>query len=46
VNRSDGVVSLVMIGGHTAWENNDFSSHLGQTPMGRLLRSVHASPQQ
>lgn len=46
VNRSDGVVSLVMIGGHTAWENNDFSSHLGKTPMGRLLRSVHASPQQ
>ena len=46
VNRSDGVVNLVMIGGHTAWENNDFSSHLGKTPMGRLLRSVHASPQQ
>ena len=46
VNRSDGVVNLVMIGGHTAWENNDFNSHLGKTPMGRLLRSVHASPQQ
>ena len=46
VNRSDGVVNLVMIGGHTAWENNDFSRHLGQAPMGRLLRSVHASPQQ
>ena len=46
VNRSDGVVNLVMIGGHTAWENNDFSHHLGKTPMGRLLRSVHASPQQ
>lgn len=44
VNRSDGVVNLVMIGGHTAWENNTFSQHLGKTPMGRLLRSVHSNP--
>ena len=43
VNRSDGVVNLVMIGGHTAWENNDFGQDLGQVPMGRLLRSVHTS---
>ncbi len=42
VNRSDGVVSLVLIGGHTAWKNNNFGQHLGQAPMGRLLRSVHA----
>ena len=39
VNRSDDVVPLVMIGGHTAWENNSFASDLGQKPMGRLLRA-------
>ena len=39
VNRSDDVVPLVMIGGHTAWENNSFDSDLGQKPMGRLLRA-------
>ena len=39
VNRSDGVVKLVMIGGQTAYENNAFSSSLGLKPMGRLLRS-------
>ena len=39
VNRSDNVVPLVMIGGHTAWENNSFASDLGQKPMGRLLRA-------
>ena len=39
VNRSDDVVPLVMIGGHTAWENNNFGSDLGQKPMGRLLRA-------
>ena len=42
VNRSDDVVSLVMIGGHTAWENNALSNNLGHIPMGRLLRSVNA----
>ena len=39
VNRSDDVVPLVMIGGHTAWENNNFDSDLGQKSMGRLLRA-------
>ena len=39
VNRSDDVVPLVMIGGHTAWENNNFAYDLGQKPMGRLLRA-------
>jgi N-acyl-D-aspartate/D-glutamate deacylase len=43
VNRSDDVVRFVMIGGQAAWENNDFSPDLGQKPMGRLLRSVHAA---
>ena len=41
VNRSDSVVPLVMIGGHTAWENNNFASDLGQKPMGRLLRAIN-----
>jgi len=40
VNRSDDVVNLVMIGGHTAWENNALADDLGKTTMGRLLRSV------
>ena len=40
VNRSNQVVSLVMIAGHTAWEDDEFSSELGKKPMGRLLRPV------
>jgi N-acyl-D-aspartate/D-glutamate deacylase len=42
VNRSDGVVPLVMIGGHTAWEADQFSEQLGRERMGRVLRSVSA----
>jgi N-acyl-D-aspartate/D-glutamate deacylase len=38
VNRSEGVVPLVMIGGKIAWEEDAFSDQLGQEPMGRLLR--------
>jgi N-acyl-D-aspartate/D-glutamate deacylase len=38
VNRSDGVVPLVLIAGKVAWENNQFSEGLGNTPMGRLLK--------
>lgn len=38
VNRSDGVVDLVVIGGKTAWEGRDFSSAFGKEKMGRLLR--------
>jgi len=41
VNRSNQVVSLVMIAGHTAWEDDEFSSELGKKPMGRLLRPVN-----
>ena len=41
VNRSDGVVDLVMIGGHAAWENTAFTKDLGLQPMGRLLRSAN-----
>jgi N-acyl-D-aspartate/D-glutamate deacylase len=40
VNRSDGVVPLVMIAGNVAWENNEFSSQFGKQPMGRLLRAT------
>ena len=40
VNRSNNVVPLVMIGGHAAWENDNFASDLGQKPMGRLLRAI------
>jgi N-acyl-D-aspartate/D-glutamate deacylase len=43
VNRSDGVVDLVMIGGHLAWENTDFSTELGKKPMGRLLRAANSA---
>ncbi|GAA5315490.1 MAG: amidohydrolase family protein [Candidatus Pelagadaptatus aseana] len=39
VNRSEGVVPLVMVSGKVAWEDNDFSSDLGKTPMGQLLRA-------
>lgn len=42
VNRSDGVVPLVMIGGNIAWENDDFSSELGEKPMGKLLKASAA----
>ena len=42
VNRSDDVINLVVIGGHTAWENNALADDLGKTAMGRLLRSVIA----
>ena len=42
VNRSDGVVPLVMIGGNIAWENDAFSTELETRPMGRLLRASAA----
>ena len=38
VNRSDGVVPLVMINGHIAWQNETFSANLGNEKMGRLLK--------
>ena len=39
VNRSDGVVPLVLIAGQIAWENNAFSASLGVEKMGSLLRA-------
>ena len=40
VNRSDGVVPLVMINGQIVWQNNQFSDNLGKQPIGRLLLST------
>jgi N-acyl-D-aspartate/D-glutamate deacylase len=42
VNRSVGVVPLVMIAGNIAWENDDVSAQLGEKKMGRLLRATSA----
>lgn len=41
VNRSDGVVPLVMIGGKVAYQHGKFSADLGKQAFGRLLRSVN-----
>jgi len=43
VNRSEGVVPLVMVGGNVAWEGDQFDQSLGQKPFGRLLRSSRSS---
>lgn len=40
VNRSDGVVPLVIINGKVAWKNNAFSEQIGKVPMGRLLKPI------
>ena len=40
VNRSDGVVSRVLISGETVWCDNDFTSTLGTKPLGRALRAA------
>ncbi|MFN2361566.1 MAG: amidohydrolase family protein [Marinobacter sp.] len=37
VNRTDGVVPLVMIAGHPAWHGTDFDESLGQQKMGTVL---------
>ena len=38
VNRSDGVVPLVMINGKIAWQGDDFSDTLGKIKYGDLLK--------
>jgi N-acyl-D-aspartate/D-glutamate deacylase len=43
VNRSQGVVPLVMVGGKVAWEEERFDPSFGEKPFGRLLRSSHSS---
>lgn len=40
VNRSDGVVPLVIINGQIAWKDNAFTKEAGKQPMGRLLKPV------
>ena len=37
VNRTDGVVPLVMIAGQAAWNGDSFDQNLGQTRMGTVL---------
>lgn len=39
VNRSDGVVSRVLIKGRTVWVDSDFTDVLGQEKLGRALRA-------
>lgn len=46
VNRSDDVVPLVMVGGHKAWQANQFSNDFGKTKMGRILRRKSVSESQ
>jgi len=40
VNRSDGVVSRVLINGETVWSDDTFSDVLGSKPLGRALRAA------
>ncbi len=46
VNRSDNVVPLVMVGGQTAWQANQFSDEFGQLKMGRILRRKNSKQTQ
>lgn len=39
VNRSDGVVSHVLIKGEPVWQQGDFTAALGSRPLGRALRA-------
>ncbi|MGM0773836.1 MAG: N-acyl-D-amino-acid deacylase family protein [Pseudomonadota bacterium] len=40
VNRTDGVVPLVMIAGHPAWQGTDFDDSLGHKKMGSVLATT------
>ncbi|MEX2475379.1 amidohydrolase family protein [Marinobacter sp.] len=40
VNRTDGVVPLVMIAGHPAWQGDDFDASLGSRKMGTVLETT------
>lgn len=46
VNRSDGVVPCVVIGGEIVWQNDDFTPSLGSKKLGAALRagSQQAAP--
>jgi N-acyl-D-aspartate/D-glutamate deacylase len=43
VNRSDGVVRQVVVGGRVAWDDG-FTAELGTRAFGRCLRAVDAEP--
>lgn len=40
VNRSDGVVSHVLINGETVWQDGAVTEQLGSKPLGRILRAA------
>ncbi len=40
VNRSEGVVSLVVVGGHVAFEHQALTERLNRVKMGRALRNM------
>ena len=40
VNRTDGVVPLVMIKGHPAWSGDHFEQGFGKQQFGRVLETV------
>lgn len=40
VNRSDGVVSRVLINGETVWVDDNFTAVLGSKSLGRALRAA------
>jgi len=43
VNRSDGIVDLVVINGNVAWQDTDFSPEFGKKRFGKALRSIYES---
>ena len=45
VNRSNGVVPMVMIAGKLAWADEQFTQELGVIKMGRVLKPVDTSAQ-
>lgn len=45
VNRSDGVVSAVIVGGELVWDGQRFTEVAGTRTLGRAMRHVSWSPQ-
>lgn len=46
VNRPVGVVTQVMIAGHLAWQEGEFTEQFGNQPFGRLMRAADHSTEQ
>ena len=40
INRSDGVVTCVLINGETVWRDGEVTEMLGRQPLGRALRAA------